>query len=69
MPARASLARGLTVWHLILDQGVPGSNPGALANLPEHETAPDRRSEGRLDSGRNNDARGVIEGTGLAVSR
>ena len=30
--ARASLARGLTVWHLTLDQGVPGSNPGAPAN-------------------------------------
>src|SRR5207253_11150531 len=31
---RAALARGLTVWHLTLDQGVPGSNPGAPANPP-----------------------------------
>ena len=27
-----SLARGLTVWHLTLDQGVLGSNPSAPAN-------------------------------------
>src|SRR5262249_52047769 len=31
--ARRPLARGSTVEHLTLDQGVPGSNPGAPANL------------------------------------
>src|SRR5262245_20949494 len=29
---RRPLARGSTVEHLTLDQGVPGSNPGAPAN-------------------------------------
>ena len=29
-----ALARGSTVEHLTLDQGVPGSNPGAPAKLP-----------------------------------
>ena len=32
--AARPLARGSTVEHLTLDQGVPGSNPGAPAKLP-----------------------------------
>ena len=31
--AARPLARGSTVRHLTLDQGVPGSNPGAPANV------------------------------------
>lgn len=30
------LPRGLMVWHLILDQQVPGSNPGEAA-LPKND--------------------------------
>ena len=34
-PVARPLARGSTVEHLTLDQGVPGSNPGAPAKPPE----------------------------------
>ena len=40
---RVALARGSTVEHLTLDQGVPGSNPGAPAN-PPHDARVDPRT-------------------------
>jgi hypothetical protein len=48
---RVALARGSTVEHLTLDQGVPGSNPGAPANLRTQQ-GPRNCPEGLVFPGR-----------------
>ena len=45
--AARPLARGSTVEHLTLDQGVPGSNPGAPAKTPERPSTLGGVSGGR----------------------